>query len=203
MFSGIIEKKAKVLAVETEGTNHHFTIENPYGNEVYIDQSIAHNGTCLTVVEIDALYSWYKVTAVKETLDKTNLGSWQQGTLVNLERCIKADARMDGHFVQGHVDLTTRCTEISDENGSWRFTFELPGSHRHLVVDKGSIAINGTSLTVILVPDNEAVFQVAIIPFTYEFTNFHTLKVDDIVNIEFDILGKYMSRFVEVMKGRS
>ncbi|MBK7222570.1 MAG: riboflavin synthase [Saprospiraceae bacterium] len=198
MFSGIIEKTARVLSIVEEGSNHHFTMENPFGNEVYIDQSIAHNGTCLTVVDIDPSWSWYKVTAVKETLDKTNLGSWQAASLVNLERCIKADARMDGHFVQGHVDLTTPCLDIKDENGSWRFTFELPLLQRHLVVDKGSIAINGTSLTVILMPGNDAIFQVAIIPFTYEFTNFHVLKVGDRANLEFDILGKYISRFVEV-----
>ncbi|HRG22126.1 MAG TPA: riboflavin synthase [Saprospiraceae bacterium] len=198
MFSGIIEKTARVLSIVEEGSNHHFTMENPFGNEVYIDQSIAHNGTCLTVVAIDPSWDWYKVTAVKETLDKTNLGSWKAGTKVNLERCIKADARMDGHFVQGHVDLTTPCIDIKDENGSWRFSFELPQLQRHLVVDKGSIAINGTSLTVILVPGNDSIFQVAIIPFTYEFTNFHTLEVGDRVNLEFDILGKYISRFAEV-----
>ena len=173
-------------------------MQNPFSNGVYIDESIAHNGNCLTVVAIDPSWSWYKVTAVKETLDKTNLGSWQAASLVNLERCIKADARMDGHFVQGHVDLTTPCLDIKDESGSWRFTFELPLLQRHLVVDKGSIAINGTSLTVILMPGNDAIFQVAIIPFTYEFTNFHVLKVGDRANLEFDILGKYISRFVEV-----
>lgn len=200
MFSGIIEKIARVNGIREEGTNRHFTIANPFGDEVYIDQSIAHNGTCLTVVAIDPACGQYTVTAVKETLDKTNLGSWVEGTLVNLERCIKADARMDGHFVQGHVDSTSSCLEIMDEGGSWRYTFELPEGYRHLVVDKGSIAINGTSLTVILDPLRPNIFQVAIIPYTYAHTNFHTLKVGDWVNLEFDILGKYMSRFVEVMK---
>lgn len=200
MFSGIIEKTAKVNSIRVEGTNRHFTIANPFGEEVYIDQSIAHNGTCLTVVDIDHSGGQYTVTAVKETLDKTNLGMWEEGTLVNLERCIKADARMDGHFVQGHVDLTSSCLDVIDESGSWRFTFELPEGYRHLVVDKGSIAINGTSLTVILDPLQPNIFQVAIIPYTHAHTNFHTLKVGDLVNLEFDILGKYMSRFVEVMK---
>lgn len=202
MFSGIIEKTARVIDIAVEATNHHFTIENPFGNEVYIDQSIAHNGTCLTVVAIDPDWKWYQVTAVKETLDKTHLGDWKVGTIINLERCIKADARMDGHFVQGHVDLTTNCIDIKDENGSWRFTFQLPLAQRHLVVDKGSIAINGTSLTVILVPGQVDVFQVAIIPYTFEFTNFNALKAGDRVNIEFDILGKYISRFVEVHKAQ-
>ena len=201
MFSGIIEKTARVLAIESDGSNRHFTLENPFGNEVYIDQSIAHNGTCLTLVAIDGDNKHYSVTAVKETLDKTNLGSWQTGTLVNIERCIRADARMDGHFVQGHVDITSECLNVEDEDGSWRFTFALPADYRHLVVDKGSIAINGTSLTVILDKKRPDVFQVAIIPYTYEHTNFHTLQKGDKVNLEFDILGKYMSRFVEVMKG--
>ncbi len=201
MFSGIIEKTARVLAIESDGSNRHFTLENPFGNEVYIDQSIAHNGTCLTLVAIDGDNKHYTVTAVKETLDKTNLGSWQTGTLVNIERCIRADARMDGHFVQGHVDITSDCLNVEDEDGSWRFTFALPADYRHLVVDKGSIAINGTSLTVILDKKRPDVFQVAIIPYTYEHTNFHTLQKGDKVNLEFDILGKYMSRFVEVMKG--
>jgi riboflavin synthase len=201
MFSGIIEKTARVLAIKIEGSNRHFTLENPFGNEVYIDQSIAHNGTCLTLVAIDGDKKHYTVTAVKETLDKTNLGSWQMDTLVNIERCIRADARMDGHFVQGHVDLTSDCLNVEDEGGSWRFTFALPDDYRHLVVDKGSIAINGTSLTVILDKKRPEVFQVAIIPYTFEHTNFHTLREGDKVNLEFDILGKYMSRFVEVMKG--
>ena len=201
MFSGIIEKTARVLAIESDGSNRHFTLENPFGNEVYIDQSIAHNGTCLTLVAINEDNKHYTVTAVKETLDKTNLGSWQTGTLVNIERCIRADARMDGHFVQGHVDITSECLNVEDEDGSWRFTFALPADYRHLVVDKGSIAINGTSLTVILDKKRPDVFQVAIIPYTYEHTNFHTLQKGDKVNLEFDILGKYMSRFVEVMKG--
>lgn len=201
MFSGIIEKTARVLAIESDGSNRHFTLENPFGNEVYIDQSIAHNGTCLTLVAIDGDNKHYTVTAVKETLDKTNLGTWQTGTLVNIERCIRADARMDGHFVQGHVDITSDCLNVEDEDGSWRFTFALPADYRHLVVDKGSIAINGTSLTVILDKKRPDVFQVAIIPYTYEHTNFHTLQNGDKVNLEFDILGKYMSRFVEVMKG--
>lgn len=194
MFSGIIESFAEVVHIEKEGSNVHFTLTNPFQKEIYIDQSIAHNGCCLTIVEIDAAYIWYKVTAVKETLEKTNLSSWQVGTRVNIERCIKADSRIDGHFVQGHVDTTSACLDVTDEDGSWYFTFELPDPYKHLIVDKGSIAINGTSLTAILDKENENVFKVAIIPYTYEHTNFHQLKAGMTVNLEFDILGKYVAR---------
>ena len=198
MFSGIIETTTRILQIKQEGSNKNFILQNPFDDEIYIDQSIAHNGTCLTVVEIAEDHSWYRVTAVKESLDKTNLGSWVEGTLVNLERCIKADARMDGHFVQGHVDTTTQCLSVEDVNGSWMFSFDLPDAFAHLVVDKGSIAINGTSLTVILSKDNPSTFNVAIIPYTFEHTNFHQLKAGMAVNIEFDILGKYMARFREI-----
>ncbi|MBK8699490.1 MAG: riboflavin synthase [Saprospiraceae bacterium] len=200
MFSGIIEFATKVLSRVDDGSNVHFTISNPFGSEVYIDQSIAHNGTCLTVTSIATDALWYRVTAVKETLDKTNLGNWQPDTQINLERCIRADARMDGHFVQGHVDIVTECLDIRDEAGSWRFTFHLPEAYRHLVVDKGSIAVNGTSLTVILNKEDAAVFQIAIIPYTYENTNFNSIQKGDLVNLEFDILGKYLARFHEVLR---
>lgn len=195
MFSGIIEATASIIDTQQEKNNVHFTLSNPFGSEVYIDQSIAHNGVCLTLVEIAADGKWYKVTAVKETMDKTNLGMWSKGDLINLERCIKADARMDGHFVQGHVDTTTNCVGIDDEGGSWRYTFGLPENYKHLIVDKGSIAVNGTSLTAILDNTRPDIFQVAIIPYTFQHTNFHTLKAGDQVNLEFDILGKYLDRF--------
>ncbi|MFM2394707.1 MAG: hypothetical protein RLZZ546_2689 [Bacteroidota bacterium] len=195
MFSGIIESFSEVINVEKEGSNIHFTMTNPFQDEkIYIDQSIAHNGCCLTIVEIDPKHTWYKVTAIKETLDKTNLGSWKEGTRVNVERCIKADSRIDGHFVQGHVDITSTCTEVKTEEGSWYFTFELPDAYNHLIVDKGSIAINGTSLTAILDENHENIFKVAIIPYTYEHTNFHQLKSGMKVNLEFDILGKYIAK---------
>jgi riboflavin synthase len=198
MFKGIIEHIGEVLEVVSEGSNKHFTVKNPYGSEVYIDQSIAHNGTCLTIVKIDGNHDYYVVTAIEETLNKTNLGKWETGTKVNLERCVKVNDRIDGHFVQGHVDTTTTCAQVEKKDGSWEYTFVLPNTYKHLVVDKGSIAINGTSLTLILDNHNNEIFKVAVIPYTYEYTNFHQLKAGDKVNLEFDILGKYMARFKEV-----
>lgn len=194
MFSGIIEGLGKVDKIEKEGGNIHFHITSPFYEELYIDQSIAHNGVCLTVVKINGKN--HVVTAIEETLEKSNLGFLRAGDLVNLERCIKADARLDGHFVQGHVDTKTKCINIKEMDGSWYFTFALPEEYAHLIVDKGSIAINGTSLTV--VDPTLSSFKVAIIPFTYEHTNFHTIKEGDMVNVEFDILGKYLSRYLEV-----
>jgi riboflavin synthase len=194
MFSGIIESTGIVRHIETQQSNIHFEIEHGFEGELYIDQSIAHNGCCLTIVAIDQKNKTYKVTAIAETLSKTNLRDWRVGSKVNLERCIKANARLDGHFVQGHIDTVTLCTKVEDKNGSWVFTFALPQPYFHLVVDKGSIAVNGTSLTLILddaLPDQ---FQVAIIPYTYEFTNFNTLIAGQYVNVEFDVLGKYIAR---------
>jgi riboflavin synthase len=194
MFSGIIESTGIVRHIETQQSNIHFEIEHGFEDELYIDQSIAHNGCCLTIVAIDQKNKTYKVTAIEETLSKTNLRDWRVGSKVNLERCIKANARLDGHFVQGHIDTVTLCKKVEDKNGSWVFTFALPQPYFHLVVDKGSIAVNGTSLTLILddaLPDQ---FQVAIIPYTYEFTNFNALIAGQYVNVEFDVLGKYIAR---------
>lgn len=191
MFTGIIEQLGVITNINRENTNVHFTVEAPFTGELKIDQSVAHNGCCLTVVDIhDARYV---VTAIQETLDKTNLSSWQVGTKVNLERCMQMGGRLDGHIVQGHVDTTGVCTAIKDQNGSWKFTFEYRSDD--VTVEKGSITVNGTSLTVVDSQPNQ--FSVCIIPYTYEFTNFHQLKVGDQVNLEFDIIGKYVARLMK------
>ena len=189
MFTGIIEQLAEVVALKKEGGNVHFSLKSAITNELKIDQSVAHNGVCLTVVDIkdDA----YTVTAINETLQKSNLGFLEVGSKVNLERSMKLGARVDGHMVQGHVDQTAICTEVKEEDGSYVFTFEYEQSD-NITVKKGSVCINGVSLTVINSKDNS--FSVAIIPYTFEHTNFHTFKVGTVVNIEFDILGKYISK---------
>lgn len=196
MFSGIIESLGKVVKIESQGSNLHLTIRCNFIEEIYIDQSIAHNGICLTVVNIDSLENNYTVTAVEETIKLTSIKYWKIGDSVNLERCLKANARLDGHFVQGHVDTTTHCTSIEMLDGSWYFSFYLPASFKTLVVNKGSIAINGTSLTVILDDENDA-FKIAIIPYTFEHTNFKEMSVGSFVNVEFDILGKYILRHTQ------
>lgn len=194
MFTGIIERLGKIKAITQENTNYHFTISSGIENELYIDQSIAHNGVCLTVVEIND--ESYVVTAIKETMIKTNLGDLSIGNEVNLERAaVSGQTRMDGHMVQGHVDGVANCTKITDENGSWYFTFQLNEENRSLVVNKGSVCINGTSLTVVDPTKKE--FSVAIIPYTYQHTNFKDIKVGDKVNLEFDIIGKYVQRYLE------
>lgn len=190
MFTGIIEKLGEIRQITKDQDNIHFTLYSPFTSELKIDQSVAHNGTCLTVVGIQV--DLYTVTAIQETLNKTNLGSWQVGTKVNLERCMQMNGRLDGHIVQGHVDTVARCTAIEDQNGSWKFTFEYLTDQ--VTVDKGSITINGVSLTVV---DSLAKsFSVCIIPFTYEHTNFHQLQVNDLVNLEFDIIGKYVAKLM-------
>lgn len=191
MFTGIIEHLGIVKDIRPEASNVHFSIEAPFTNELKIDQSVAHNGCCLTVVEIDG--NIYTVTAIQETLEKTNLASWQVGTKVNLERCMLMNGRLDGHIVQGHVDTTATCTSIEDQQGSWKYTFNY--SSDHVTVEKGSITVNGTSLTVVDSKSNE--FSVCIIPYTFEHTNFHTLKVGDTVNLEFDIIGKYVAKLLK------
>ena len=191
MFTGIIEQVGSVKNIVQEGENIHFTLEAPFTKELKIDQSVAHNGCCLTVVEIEG--SEYVVTAIQETLNKTNLGSWNIGTKVNLERCMQMDGRLDGHIVQGHVDTTAECTSIEDQNGSWKFTFKYDS--KDVTVEKGSVTINGTSLTV--VDSKEQQFSVCIIPYTYDFTNFHQLTIGDQVNLEFDIIGKYVARLMQ------
>ncbi len=191
MFTGIIEQQGKIKAMETEGRNVHFFIAAPMASELQVDQSVAHNGVCLTTVDIDN--GVYKVTAVEETLKKSNLGNLRPGDYVNLERSMVANGRFDGHIVQGHVDETAVCTAIEEADGSWLFTFKLSGPTK-LLVEKGSVAVNGISLTCFDVKADA--FTVAIIPYTYEHTNLGRLKVGDRVNIEFDIVGKYVSRMV-------
>jgi riboflavin synthase len=193
MFSGIIEQVGQVVLVEPNDTNLIFSIKSGFTSELKIDQSVAHNGVCLTVTDISG--DIYKVAAVKETLEKTNLGYLKAGSPVNLERCLSFGGRIDGHLVQGHVDQTGKVTEIIDENGSWRFTFSYDPSLGNLTVEKGSICVNGTSLTV--VDSCAGKFSVAIIPYTYENTVFKHLKVGDIVNLEFDIIGKYVTNLLK------
>jgi riboflavin synthase len=192
MFTGIIEQLGEVRNIDRENQNIHFTISSDFVNELKIDQSVAHNGCCLTVVSISE--DLYVVTAIQETLTKTNLSEWQIGTKVNLERCLQYNGRLDGHIVQGHVDTIGVCTAIEDQNGSWKYTFSYDSND--LTVEKGSIAVNGTSLTV--VDSQVRSFSVCIIPYTYDFTNFNTLQVGDKVNLEFDILGKYVAKWMSL-----
>ncbi len=194
MFTGIIEALGKVAAIHQDKRNIHLHISSPISHELKIDQSVSHNGVCLTVVAIEN--DTHVVTAIQETLDKTNLGRLQVGSWVNLERCMSATGRFDGHFVQGHVDQTGLCTHIADENGSWRYTFTYDASIGNFTVEKGSIAVNGVSLTVVDSKIGE--FSVAIIPYTYEHTTFNSLRVGDYVNLEFDILGKYIKRIMDL-----
>jgi len=194
MFSGIVEEAAKVVHLEKEQENLHITMQCSFTDELKIDQSISHNGVCLTVVKIDG--DTYTVTAIKETLQKSNLGLLQLGDKVNLERSTRLDSRLDGHMVQGHVDLTATCTEVKEAEGSWYYTFSYnPTGEEHITVEKGSVSVNGVSLTV--VNSQDTTFQVAIIPFTYEVTNFHQFRVGTVVNIEFDIIGKYIARILK------
>ena len=193
MFTGIIEQLGNVTNIQVEGTNKHFTITAPFTNELKIDQSVAHNGVCLTVVKLNNLN--YTVTAIDETLQKTNLGNLKVGDSVNIERCMPANGRFDGHIVQGHVDGTATCLSVKDEDGSWLFSFKLaqPENAKY-IVNKGSICINGISLTVVnCIGDN---FSVAIIPYTYEHTNLHSVKLGTTVNIEYDIVGKYIAKML-------
>ena len=193
MFSGIIETTARVVAIREEQGNRHIELECPFTQELKIDQSIAHNGVCLTVVAIDG--PRYTVTAIHETLIKSNLGLLKVGDWVNIERSMRPDALLDGHIVQGHVDQTATCTAITEADGSWYYTFEYDASTGNITVEKGSIAVNGVSLTV--VNSQKGSFQVAIIPYTYEHTNFHTFKVGTVVNLEFDIVGKYIAKLMK------
>jgi riboflavin synthase len=197
MFSGIIEEAALVVTLNKEQENLHITMSCSFTNELKIDQSVAHNGVCLTVVSIKD--DTYTVTAIKETLDCTNLGLLVPGSKVNLERSMLMNGRLDGHIVQGHVDQTAVCTEVKEADGSWYFTFEyafdsVMAKRGYMTVDKGSATVNGVSLTVCNPTDNS--FQVAIIPYTHEHTNFHQIKEGTVVNIEFDIIGKYVSRMM-------
>jgi riboflavin synthase len=194
MFTGIIETLGTITSLQKEGENIHVTVQSSITNELKIDQSVAHNGVCLTVVSIED--DNYTVTAIKETIEKTNLGEWNEGDMVNLERAMKLGDRLDGHIVQGHVDQTAICKNIEEANGSWYFTFEYDKSLNNITIEKGSITINGTSLTVVNSKLNE--FSVAIIPYTYEHTNFNSFKIGTKVNLEFDVIGKYVKRLHEL-----
>lgn len=193
MFTGIIESLGVVKNIVEEGGNFHITIESDFTSELKIDQSVAHNGVCLTIVEING--NEYTVTAIKETLDKSNFKYAKIGDLVNLERAMILGARLDGHIVQGHVDQTATCIDITEEDGSWVFTFEYDTSKNNITIEKGSVTVNGTSLTVVNSKQN--CFSVAIIPYTYENTNFHTFKKGSVVNLEFDVIGKYVAKLLE------
>ncbi len=194
MFTGIIEALGKIKTIRREGTNVHFTIESPISQELKIDQSVAHNGVCLTVVAVGE--NTHTVTAVEETLKRSNLGALSEGSLINLERAMLANARLDGHMVQGHVDATGECIAIEPLDGSWYFRFRYMPTEEHLLVDKGSVSVNGVSLTVVEPYDD--IFSVAIIPYTYEHTNFKMLKVGDFINLEFDIIGKYIAKYAKL-----
>jgi riboflavin synthase len=193
MFTGIVETVGVVRDVKQENTNRHFRIESPIGNELKVDQSISHNGVCLTVTKVEGASHW--VTAIDETLQKSNLQSLKPSSTVNLERCMKADGRFDGHIVQGHVDQTSQCESIKNADGSYVFQFSFKPTKSALIVEKGSICVNGVSLTCFNVSDNS--FEVAIIPYTWEHTTFHSLKVGDSVNLEFDIVGKYVQAMMK------
>ncbi len=197
MFSGIVERMAEVVEIRTDRQNKDFVLRTDICKELKIDQSIAHNGVCLTVVDITD--DTYTVTAMKETLDRSNLGLLQVGDLVNLERSMRPEALLDGHIVQGHVDQTARCTAVEDADGSWYYTFEYtPQGGGLCTVEKGSVAVNGVSLTVC--DSKEGSFRVAIIPYTHEHTNFCRIGVGSVVNLEFDIVGKYIARLMEHYK---
>jgi len=198
MFSGIVEEAATVVSFEKEKDNLHINLKCSFVNELSVDQSISHNGVCLTVVKKTP--ETYTVTAIQETLLKSNLGSLKVGDKINLERSMKMDGRLDGHIVQGHVDQTAVCTRVSEAEGSWYFTFEYePLQDDYLTVEKGSVAVNGVSLTV--VNSKNRSFEVAIIPYTYEVTNFHQIKPGTVVNLEFDIIGKYIAKILKLQSG--
>ena len=199
MFSGIVQTVGTVVRLVKEGDNLHLTLKADIAPQLHIDQSVAHNGVCLTVVALDTEAGTYTVTAIRETLEKSNLGLLKEGDLVNLERSMRMDALLDGHIVQGHVDTTARCAAVDFADGSWYYTFEYEASERmrkagYGTVEKGSVAVNGVSLTV--VNSRPESFQVAIIPYTHEHTNFHTIQPGTRVNLEFDIIGKYVARLL-------
>lgn len=197
MFSGIVEEAATVVGLKKDKSNLHITLKCSFTHELQIDQSVSHNGVCLTVVSIED--DTYTVTAIKETLEKSNIGLLEEGSKVNLERSLKVNDRLDGHIVQGHVDQTAVCTDVAEADGSWYYTFEYEfdkemAQKGYMTVDKGSVTVNGVSLTVVDPTKNS--FKVAVIPFTHELTNFHQIKKGTVVNLEFDIIGKYLSRMI-------
>ena len=192
MFTGIIESIGKIVALKNDQSNLQLTIKSNLTSELKIDQSIAHNGVCLTIIDLDHKNDTYTVTAIDETLSKSNFKNLKVNDKINLERAMKLGDRLDGHIVQGHVDETGKCIDIQNKNGSWLFTFHYDPSKKNITIEKGSITINGVSLTVINSLNNQ--FSVAIIPYTYEHTNFNTIKINDFVNLEFDVIGKYVAR---------
>ena len=196
MFTGIIEALGNVQSVASHGSNKTFWITSPISNQFKVDQSVSHNGVCLTVEEQKE--SMHRVSAIDETLKKTNMQNWQAGTLVNLERCLAMNGRLDGHIVQGHVDTTGVCVEQKDMNGSWEYRIEFDPQFGALVIEKGSISLNGTSLTIFNVTENA--FTVAIIPYTFEHTNIQQVQPGSLVNIEFDMIGKYVNRMQQLNK---
>lgn len=190
MFTGIIENTGEINEILTTGTNKSFWVSSPLAGDLKIDQSLSHNGVCLTIEEIKD--GMHRVTAIEETLIKTNLGSWQKDDIINLERCMQMNGRLDGHIVQGHVDCTAECIEVIEKAGSWEYTFSFPAEFAAFIIEKGSVTVNGISLTCFNVTNNH--FTVAIIPYTFEHTNMSSLKQGDMVNIEWDMVGKYVSR---------
>ena len=195
MFTGIVETMGNIVSVDRDKSNINFTVETPLAKELKVDQSISHDGVCLTAVKVDAEKNQYVVTAIQETLDKTCLKQWGVGYEVNLERSMNMGERFDGHIVQGHVDQTAECIAVEETDGSWKYTFVYDSSKSNITVEKGSVSVNGTSLTVVDSKPNQ--FSVAIIPYTQEHTNFHNFKNGTIVNIEFDVFGKYVARLLE------
>jgi riboflavin synthase len=193
MFTGIIEQTGIIQEVIADGGNTTFWVQSDFWNELKVDQSLSHNGVCLTVEAIKE--GKHKVTAITETLAKTNLGSWQPGTVINLERCLMMNGRLDGHIVQGHIDAVAICYSVIEKNGSWEYGFKFPSQFCNLVIEKGSVTVNGISLT--LFNTTASSFSVAIIPYTYEHTNMYNVKNGDAVNIEFDILGKYVQKMMQ------
>lgn len=194
MFTGIIEATGNVISISNQGTNVTYWIASSISNQLKVDQSVAHSGVCLTVEKVED--GKHQVTAILETIEKTNLSSWKVGTVINVERCVLANSRFDGHFVQGHVDTTAVCIEKVDKSGSWEYRFEFDPQFASLIIEKGSISLNGISLTIFNIGINQ--FTVGIIPYTYEHTNIHQLEVGDTVNIEFDVIGKYLQRSIQL-----
>lgn len=194
MFTGIIEATGNIISISNQGTNVTYWIASSISNQLKVDQSVAHSGVCLTVEKVED--GKHQVTAILETIEKTNLSSWKVGTDINVERCVLANSRFDGHFVQGHVDTTAVCIEKVDKSGSWEYRFEFDPQFASLIIEKGSISLNGISLTIFHIGINQ--FTVGIIPYTYEHTNIHQLEVGDTVNIEFDVIGKYLQRSIQL-----
>lgn len=196
MFTGIIEATGIVESIEKKGSNLSFWIASSLSNELKVDQSVSHNGTCLTIEEV--VNNKHRITAIEETLSKTNLKYWKVNDEINLERCMQLNARLDGHLVQGHVDATAFCIDMEERNGSWEYRFQFPAEFTHFLIEKGSVCVNGISLTVFDIKLNS--FKVGIIPYTYQHTNMRTIKNGSVVNIEFDLIGKYLARFREVFQ---